>query len=57
MNDLKEIKEKLDEMQKMLEAIYRHFQQSESLPPAKVYQIKEKAIKKALELREKLKVE
>ncbi|MEJ5228336.1 hypothetical protein [Thermodesulfovibrio sp.] len=57
MNDLKEIKDQLDRLEEMLKVIFNHFQKPETPPPARVYQLKEKARKKALELRERLKVE
>lgn len=52
--ELQEIKAQLSEMRKMLEAIYQHLQPEEKLPPARVYQLKELARKKALEIKTKL---
>lgn len=57
MTETQELKEKLEKIEKMLEFLCQHFQKPETPPPAKVYQIKERARRKALELREKLKVE
>jgi hypothetical protein len=52
--EIKEIKQQLDEIKKLLKEIYNHFIPSETLPPAKVYQLKEKARKKALEIKQKI---
>ena len=55
--EIQEIKEQLKEMQKLLKEIYNQLIPSETLPPAKVYQLKEKARKKALEISKKLEKE
>jgi hypothetical protein len=52
--EIKEIKQELDEIKKLLKEIYGHLIPSETLPPAKVYQLKEKARKKALEIKQKI---
>jgi len=54
MEEIKEIKQQLAEMQKLLKEIYNHLIPSETLPPGKVYQLKEKARKKALEIKQKI---
>ncbi|MEM3580221.1 MAG: hypothetical protein QXQ64_03025 [Candidatus Bathyarchaeia archaeon] len=57
MNDLKDIKSQLDRLEEMLRTIYEHFQIPETTPGTKIYQIKERARKKAFEFRKKLKLE
>ncbi|MDI1471559.1 hypothetical protein QI155_03345 [Thermodesulfovibrio sp. 1176] len=57
MSEIREIKEKLEKVEKMLEFLCQHFQKPETPPPAKVYQLKEKARKKALEIKKKFEVE
>lgn len=57
MNDLKEIKEQLNRLESMIQDIYNHFQKPETPPPARVYQLKERARKKALEIKKKIEVE
>lgn len=54
MNDLKEIKEQLNRLESMIQAIFNQFQQPDTPPPARVYQLKERARKKALEIKKKL---
>jgi len=54
MEEIKEIKQQLAEMQKLLKEIYNHLIPSETLPPGKVYQLKEKARKKAIEIKQKI---
>lgn len=56
MND-KEIKEQLNRIEEMLRTIYNHFQKPETPPPARVYQLKERARKKALEIKKKIELE
>lgn len=51
--ELREIKKMLDEIHRMLEAIYEHFAPAEKLPPGRIYQLKEKARQKALAIRQK----
>ena len=57
MEEIKEIKQQIDEMQKLLKEIYNRLVPSETLPPAKVYQLKEMARKKALEIKQKIEKE
>jgi len=54
MEEIKEIKQQIDEMQRLLKEIYNRLVPSEALPPGKVYQLKEKARKKALEIKQKI---
>lgn len=56
MND-KEIKKQLNRIEEMLRTIYEYFQKPETPPPARVYQLKERARKKALEIKKKIEVE
>jgi hypothetical protein len=57
MEEIKEIKQELDEIKKLLKEIYGHLIPSETLPPGKVYQLKEMARKKALEIKQKIEKE
>lgn len=53
-----ELKSQLDEIHTMVKAIYEHLvSPQQNLTSAKVYQLKEKARKKALEIKEKLNIE
>lgn len=52
----KELKAQLDRIEEMLRTIYEHFQKPETPPPARVYQLKERARRRALEIKEKLKL-
>lgn len=57
MNEIQEIKDKLNKVEKMLEFLCQYFQKPETPPPARVYQLKERARKKALEIKKKIEVE
>ena len=54
MEEIKEIKQQIDEMQRLLKEIYNRLVPSETLPPGKAYQLKEKARRKALEIKQKI---
>jgi len=52
-----EIKKQLNNIEELLRNIYKQLVPSETLPPARVYQLKEKARKKALEIKQKIETE
>lgn len=53
--ELAEIKAQINEMKQMLEIIYNHLLPKQD--PARIYQLKEKARKKAIEIKQKLEIE
>ncbi len=57
MDEIKAIKKDLEEIKELLKAIHTQLVPSQIVSSAKVYQIKEKARKKALELKQKLDLE
>ncbi len=57
--EYEELKTQLEEIKKMVETLYKQFiqPQPQSLSHAKVYSIKQKARKKALEIRKRFNLE
>ncbi len=57
MDEIKAIKKDLEEIKELLKAIHTQLVPSQTVSSAKVYQIKEKARKKALAIKQKLDLE
>ncbi|WP_353684334.1 hypothetical protein V4D30_00700 [Thermodesulfovibrio sp. 3907-1M] len=55
--ELKELKQSVDELKELVKAIYNHLVPNQTVSNAKVYQLKERARRKALEIKQKLDVE
>jgi len=52
--DLQDLKQQLIELKKLVQEIHDKLIPPPTLPPAKVYQLKERARKKAIEISQKL---
>ncbi len=55
--EIKELKQSVEEIKELVKAIYDQIIPSQTVSSAKVYQLKEKARRKALEIKQKLDVE